>query len=80
MIYKNGSDRIRDLKNIFTKDSPYAIAVITSITNGVFVRFWGENNASSKSYKRLSSYTPVVGDKVLLAQVGGTFVILGKII
>lgn len=44
------------------------------------VRFDGESTASEKQYKRLASYTPTNGDRVLLAAVSGTYVILGKII
>jgi len=33
---------------------------------------------SSLTLRRLSSYTPTVGDEVLLARSGGTWVVLGK--
>lgn len=41
--------------------------------------FDGESAASTKQYPYLSSYPPKAGDKVLLAYVGGTYVVLGKI-
>lgn len=41
--------------------------------------FDGEETASQKQYAYLDSYTPAVGDRVLLASISGTYVILGKI-
>ena len=40
----------------------------------------GENIASEKEYPRLASYKPVAGDRVILAKLAGTYVILGKVI
>lgn len=42
--------------------------------------FDGETTASTKQYPYLSSYTPKAGDKVLMALVAGTYVVLGKIV
>ena len=44
------------------------------------VVFDGETTASGKQYTRLSSYTPVASDRVVMVFVGGTYVITGKII
>lgn len=44
------------------------------------VTFDGESVVSTKTYTRLSSYTPTANDRVLLLVVGATYVILGKII
>lgn len=44
------------------------------------VQFDGEDSPSGKNYVRLNSYTVVTGDRVLLAVVGGTYVILGKVV
>jgi len=44
------------------------------------LQFDGETAPSAKKYKRLSSYTPAVGDRVLMAEIAGTYVILGKIV
>ena len=41
--------------------------------------FDGETVVSQKRYPYLGNYTPVAGDRVLLAVVGGTYVVLGKI-
>lgn len=43
------------------------------------ILFDGETSVSSKQYKYLSSYTPRANDRVLLANVSGTHVVLGKI-
>lgn len=43
------------------------------------VTFDGEEEASEKQYAYLSSYIPKSGDRVLMAAVGGTYVILGKV-
>lgn len=42
--------------------------------------FDGESAASTKQYPYVSSYTPAKNDKVLLANVAGTYVVLGKIV
>lgn len=59
--------------------SPTALGTVTGTTGGVQVQFDGESTASSKAYKRLSSYTPAVNDRVLLLRSGQTWVVLGAI-
>ena len=54
------------------------IATYTS-GQGATVIIDGETSATTKRYKVLGSYTPAVGDRVLIAEVGGSYVILGKI-
>lgn len=41
--------------------------------------FDGESVASGKQYPYLSSYTPAANDRVLLALVSGSYIVLGKI-
>jgi hypothetical protein len=41
--------------------------------------FDGETTASGKQYPHLASYTPAANDRVLLAAVSGSYVVLGKI-
>ena len=61
--------------------SEYKLGTVTSISGGISVQFDGETAPSSKKYKRLASYSnPAVNDRVLLIKVGGTYVILGKIV
>lgn len=55
------------------------LATVTNITSGVSVQFDEEGTASPKKYKRLASYTAVIGHRVLMAKVGSTWVILGQI-
>lgn len=43
------------------------------------ITFDGEDAASEKQYAYLSSYTPTVGDRVLLASTSSTYVVLGKV-
>lgn len=42
--------------------------------------FDGETAASTKQYPYLSSYIPVAGDRVLLARVAGSYIVIGKVI
>jgi len=60
----------------------FRLATVTSISSGQpMVTFDGETAESSKRYKRLSSYSsPTVGDRVMLAEIAGTYVILGKVV
>lgn len=44
------------------------------------VQFDGEGSPSEKLYMRLGNYAVINDDRVLLAAVGGTYVILGKVI
>lgn len=43
-----------------------------------FIIFDGEETPSGKAYPYLSSYSPLANDVVILAKVGGTYVVLGK--
>lgn len=57
------------------------MAKVTQISGGsVYLTFYGEEEQSSKPYKRLSSYTPAVGDTVLLQNVNGSYLITGKVV
>lgn len=62
-------------------NSQFRLATVTSLSgSNPMIRFDGESVASSKAYKRLGSYSATVGDRVLLATISGTYVILGKVI
>jgi hypothetical protein len=41
--------------------------------------FDGEDTPSQKAYPYLGSYTPRAGDRVLLASVSGSYLILGEV-
>lgn len=40
----------------------------------------GEDEATTKKYTYMASYVPAEGDRVLIEEVGGSYVIIGKII
>jgi hypothetical protein len=42
--------------------------------------FDGETTASEKQYPYLSSYTPEADDRVLLARIAGSYIVIGKVI
>ena len=55
--------------------------IVTRIDGGVpYVMFDGETAESQKRYARLSGYTSAVGDRVVLLETAGTFLILGRVI
>lgn len=57
------------------------LGTVTAFNNaGVRVQIDGEDAGTTKSYTRLSSYSPAVGDRVLIAQIAGSYVILGKVV
>jgi len=57
------------------------LGTITTWTNngGVTVTIDGEEAPTTKKYMWLNSYLPQVGDRVLIAEIGGSYVILGKL-
>jgi hypothetical protein len=59
----------------------FKLAIVSALfSNGVAkLIFDGESTASEKKYPYLASYTPQIGDRVILAVVSGTYVVLGKI-
>lgn len=60
--------------------SSFKLGTVTALISGSpKIRFDGEHTASEKLYKSLKSYTPTVNDRVLMAAVSGTYVILGAI-
>lgn len=60
---------------------PFALGTVSSgYTSGKpSVRFDGEDSASVKTYPYLSGYSPTANDRVLLARVGRTWTVLGKV-
>ncbi|WP_143318930.1 hypothetical protein [Clostridium sp. HBUAS56010] len=81
MIYGNPGEQLDELKEIFAPEVGYRMAVVDSIMGGrPYIRFYGEDVSSQKPYKYLHSYTPAKGDKVLVARVGKSYVILGKVV
>ena len=50
-----------------------------TVNTGATLIIDGETDPTTKAYKWLSPYTPQAGDRVLIAEVAGSYVILGKI-
>lgn len=48
--------------------------------NGLRVLVDGETSTSTKKYSYLASYVPAVNDRVVIEEIGGSYVILGKIV
>ena len=63
------------------QQEPFKLATVVELfeIGTAKVQFDGEEEPSQKEYSYLASYTPVVGDRVLLASVAGTYVIMDKI-
>lgn len=61
-------------------DPQTRIATVTGGgTDQVFVRFDGETIASTRAYKRVATYYPVLADRVLMIRAGSTWIVGGKI-
>lgn len=81
MMYGNPGEQLDEMQVLFTGDKAYKMAVVDNVTGGrPYLRFYGETVASQKPYKYLQSYAPASGDKVLVARVANTYVILGKVV
>lgn len=48
-------------------------------STGSTLKFAGESSASAKRYKRISGVTFSTGDRVLVARISGTYVIIGRV-
>lgn len=59
----------------------FNLATVSEVTeNGVKVIFDGESTASQKYFTRLESCACVQGDRVILAQLSGSYVVLGVLV
>ena len=64
-----------------TQDKANRMATVSSINGGnVYIQFYGESSPSLKPFKRLGSYSPTVGDTVVLQNINGSYVITGKVV
>jgi hypothetical protein len=69
-----------------TKNEKAASAFLLGTVDAAYVSgrpkiiFDGETVVSGKAYPYLTSYAPAASDRVLLARVGGSFVVLGKVV
>lgn len=76
------SEFVALISQLNTSEKAFSLGKIDPAYNGSGrpkVIFDGSTTVSSKAYPYLSSYTPQANDRVLLANIGGTHVILGKI-
>ena len=53
---------------------------IYTANKGIRLIIDGETVRTSKYYRHLSSYTPSTGDRVLILEIAGTYIVLGKIV
>lgn len=62
--------------------SSLLLAKVGSYTSGsgITLIFDGQTAATTKRFKRLSTYTPSAGARVLVAKIGGSYVILGAVV
>lgn len=74
-------EELVDLTEQQKKQSSFKLGtVIDLFQNGTAkVKFDGEEEPSKKEYSYLAKYIPSTGDRVLLASVGGTYIILDAI-
>ena len=58
----------------------FKIAVITKVESSeLYLKFYGEESESQKTYKFLDNYSPVKGDVVCVARINESWLVLGKI-
>lgn len=74
----------QDLSMQFEQPQTISVIKLGTVTelfpNGTAkVRFDGDESASAKQYAYLSNYKPAVADRVMMAAVAGTYVVLGKL-
>jgi hypothetical protein len=64
------------------QDSPFRLGTVDPgyASGRPKVTFDGETTLSVKTYPYLSSYTPIAGHRVLLAAMGSTWVVLGRVL
>lgn len=60
----------------------FLLATVYVYTSGQGIRLVidGETTRTTKWYRHLSSYTPSNGDRVLVLEIAGTYIVLGKIV
>lgn len=63
-----------------TATSAFKLAIVAGVASGhPVLRFEGELTYSTLAYPYLGSYTPTISDRVLVAMVGTSGVVLGKV-
>ncbi len=83
MIYNDADQRAEEMMLAFDgKKINFRMARVTEVLDGrPKIQFYGETQSSQKMYKYLQSFNaPQAGDTVLMARVGNSYVILGKVV
>jgi hypothetical protein len=76
----NAEEFVSLIAKLNKTDKPFSLGTIGSVSGGkATIQFDGESSPSSKYYHTLTSYSPVAGRRVLLANVAGTHIIIGEI-
>lgn len=73
----------REFKNKNQRLYPFVrFGTVIDVTGGPQVQFDGEDagDVTARRYPYLSSYTPTIGDRVMLVKGGNTWIIQGKVI
>lgn len=77
------SEELVFTQEVESQDDPFRIGIVTALFSSpagtAKIRFEGEESASEKQYPYLANYKPAVNDRVVLARIAGTYIILGKI-
>lgn len=80
-MYETSNEMANSLQSINTTSTSFKMATISQVSGSdVYLTFYGEETQRIKSYKRLESYTPTVGDTVLVAKLNKSYTILGKVV
>lgn len=79
-MFETSNDMANALQNNNETSTSFKMAVVSAVSgDGVSIIFNGEESQREKKYKRLASYNPTVGDKVLVAKLNKSYTILGKV-
>jgi hypothetical protein len=81
-MYDSATAEIKDEQNQQPRQANFKLASVTELFTQdqcAKITFDGEDTPSEKEYSYLAWYVPAVGDKVLLARVGDSWTILGKV-
>jgi len=81
LMYSTAEEQIQDQQKYNQQEETFRLATVTGLfENGsAKVTFYGEEAESGKEYSYLASYFPTVNDKVIMARVGNSWVIMGRL-
>lgn len=80
-MYETSNELANSLQDINKTSSSFKMATVTEVSGtDIYLTFYGEEEQRIKSYKRLASYTPAVGDIVIVAKLNKSYTILGKVV